>query len=65
MSSRREEILDRLAVIDQVAKQNGYKYEKYLRGEFPEDKWERFKQSQNEMYEEHAQLEEELEGLDD
>lgn len=63
MSSRREEIRDRIAVIDQIAKQNSYKYEKYLRGEFPEAKWEKFKQSQNEMYEERAALEEELANL--
>ncbi|MBQ9042297.1 MAG: hypothetical protein IJ111_05720 [Eggerthellaceae bacterium] len=65
MSSRREEIQDRLAIIDQIARQNSYKYEKYLRGEFPEEKWAKFIQSQNEMYEERAQLEEELEGLDE
>lgn len=63
MGSRREEIQDRLAVIDQIARQNSYKYEKYLRGEFPESKWEKFKQSQNEMYEERAALEAELENL--
>ncbi len=65
MSSRRQEIIDRIAVIDQVAKQNGYKYEKHQRGEFPEEKWERFVQSQNEMFAERAQLEEELENLPD
>lgn len=65
MGSRREEIEGRIAVIDQIAKQNSYKYEKYLRGEFPEEKWGRFVQSQNEMYEERAELEEELENLPD
>ena len=65
MSSRRQEIIDRIAVIDQVAKQNGYKYEKHQRGEFPEEKWERFVQSQTEMFAERAQLEEELENLPD
>ena len=63
MTTRRQEIIDRLAVIDQIAKQNGWKYEKHQRGEFPENKWERFVQSQNEMYAEREALEEELANL--
>lgn len=63
MNSRRQQIIERIAAIDITAKQNSYKYEKYLRGEFPEAKWEKFKQSQNEMYEERAALEEELANL--
>lgn len=65
MTSRRQEIVERIAAIDIISKQNQFKYEKYLRGEFPEEKWGRFVQSQNEMYEERAELEEELENLPD
>lgn len=61
--SRRQQIIDRIAEIDQLAKQNGFKYEKRMRGEFPDRKWDSFVASQNAMYEERAQLEEELESL--
>lgn len=63
MSSRRQEIVERIAAIDIISKQNQFKYEKRMRGEFPDNKWDNFVQSQNEMFEERAQLEEELENL--
>lgn len=65
MSSRRHEIESRIAAIDIIAKQNQFKYEKRMRGEFPDNKWENFAQSQNEMFAERAQLEEELANLPD
>ena len=65
MSSRRQEIVERIAAIDIISKQNQFKYEKRMRGEFPDNKWENFVQSQNEMFAERAELEEELENLPD
>lgn len=65
MTTRRKEIEEEIRAIDIVAKQNSYKYEKHQRGEFPEEKWARFVQSQNEMYERRAELEEELDNLPD
>jgi len=63
MSSRRQQIVERIAAIDIISKQNQFKYEKRMRGEFPDNKWENFVQSQNEMFAERAELEEELDNL--
>ena len=45
-----EQLAAEIATIDQLARQNSYKYEKRQRGDFPDGKWERFVASQNEMF---------------
>ena len=60
----REQIEMEIASIDQIAKQNSFKYEKRMRGDFPDGKWDRFIASQNEMFGRRAMLEEELEARD-
>ena len=57
-----EEIRMEIAGIDQIAKQNAFKYEKRQRGDFPDNKWEKFVISQNEMFAYRADLEAELES---
>lgn len=56
----RDELITEIANIDQIAKQNSFKYEKHQRGDFPDAKWERFVESQNEMFAYRDELEEEL-----
>lgn len=58
----REQIQTEIANIDQIARQNSYKYEKRQRGDFPDSKWERFVASQNEMFAYRTELEAELEA---
>ena len=55
-----DQIRTEIASIDQLAKQNSFKYEKRQRGDFPDSKWERFVTSQNEMFARREELEEEL-----
>ena len=57
-----EEIRMEIAGIDQIAKQNAFKYEKRQRGDFPDNKWEKFVASQNEMFAYRAELEAEQES---
>ena len=56
-----EQIQAEINAIDIIAAQNSFKYEKRQRGDFPDNKWERFVQSQNEMFARRADLEAELE----
>lgn len=55
-----DQIETEIANIDQIAKQNSFKYEKRQRGDFPDSKWERFVASQNEMFAYREELENEL-----
>lgn len=61
----RDQIEAEIAGIDQIAKQNSFKYEKRQRGDFPDGKWERFIASQNEMFQRRAELEAELQARDE
>ena len=57
-----DEIRSEIVGIDQIATQQSFKYEKRQRGDFPDNKWEKFVTSQNEMFAYRAALEAELEA---
>lgn len=57
-----DEIQAEINAIDIIAKQNSFKYEKRQRGDFPDNKWNKFVQSQNDMFERRTALEAEQEA---